>query len=394
MRFLSYLTTLLIIVLLSACGGGGGNPGTPSGGGAVQQPLTIAAPSSVTVAPGAAAVYAISGGQTPYSAVSDNSSITQVAVDQANNLTVGGILEGTAKVQVRDAKSNLVEISVTVSSGPAVALFTTAPNPLSMAPSTTQSFSIGGGKAPYVVFSDKVSVATVTVNGSVLRINAIAVGAANLKISDALGATLSVVVNVASSGVALSVSPTTASAFVNTVVEVMVVGGIPPYRVGGSIPSAVTAVFDVNDPSKLLVTPLLVSSGLDITILDSQNASTKFTLTGINGQPTIRLSPNALTVSETSRVPIVLTVFGATGAVTAFSSDLSLFNTSVSSDNQVITVTQMSRCVAADTAVTITVVDTNRALATSVITVKDNGNGSPLAVVGPPAIPAGNCPLP
>lgn len=398
MKLLKYAMGLAFVAALTACGGGGGNPGTPSGGSGVLQPLVVAAPSAVTVAPGAAAVYAISGGQTPYSAVSDNASITQVAVDQANNLTIGGMLEGTALVQVRDAKSALVALTVNVSAGPAVALYTTAPNSLNMAPATTQSFSIGGGKAPYVVFSDKVSVATASANGPVLEIKAIAVGVANLKITDSLGAVTSIAVNVASTGVALAVSPTTASAFVNTGVEVVIVGGTPPYRVGGSIPSAVSAVFSVSDPSRLLVTPLLVSSGLDITILDSQNASAKFTLTGIAGQPTIRLSPNALTVSETSRVPIVLTVFAATGTVTAFSSDLSLFKTSVSSDNKTITVTQMSRCVPADTDVAITVVDANRATATAVITVKDNGNTS-AAIAGdltadPPVlpVPANNCP--
>lgn len=398
MKLLKYAMGLAVVVALTACGGGGGNPGTPSGGSGVLQPLVVAAPSAVTVAPGAAAVYAISGGQTPYSAVSDNSSITQVAVDQANNLTVGGILEGTALVQVRDAKSALVSLTVNVSTGPERALFTTAPSSLSMVPATTQSFSVGGGKAPYVVFSDKVSVATANVNGSVLVVNAVAAGVANLKISDFLGATTSVAVKVESSGVALSVSPTTASAFVNTAVEVVIVGGTPPYRVGGSIPSAVSAVFNVNDPSRLLVTPLLVSSGLDVTILDSQNASAKFTLTGIAGQPTIRLSPNALTVSETSRVPIVMTVFGGVGAVNAFSSDLSLFTTSVSSDNKTITVKQMFKCVATDTPVTITVVDANRALADAIITVKDNGNtsaaiaGDPTAVPPVLAVPANNCP--
>ena len=399
MKYFKYVVGLVLAVALAACGGGGGNPGTSSGGAGVPQPLVVAAPSVVTVAPGAAAVYAISGGQTPYSAVSDNTSITQVAVDQANNLTVGGVLEGTALVQVRDAKAALVALTVNVSAGPSRALYTTAPNSLSMAPTTAQSFSIGGGKAPYVVFSDKVSVATATASGSVLSINAIAVGAANLKISDSLGATTNVAVNVASSSVALSLSPTTASVYVNMAVEVSIIGGTPPYRLGGSIPAAVLASVAGN---KLTITPLLVSSGLDISVLDSQNETVKFTLNVIDGQPTIRLSPNALSVSEINTVPIVLTAFGATGTVAAFSSDLSLFSTRVSIDNQLITVTQMSKCVATDTPVTITVVDANRALATAIITVKDNGNiSAAVAAVpagpggvpaGTPAVPANYCP--
>lgn len=367
MSLLKYVIGLATVVALTACGGGGGNPGTTTN----EQVLKVAAPSAVTVAPGAAVTYAISGGVKPYSAVSDNSTVTEVAISPDNNLIVGGVLNGTAKVQVRDAKLNLVEIGVTVSAGPVVALFTTAPSPVNMAPSTTQSFSIGGGRAPYAVFSDNVSVATVTVNGSVLTIKAIAAGTAGLKISDALGAVTTVAVNVASNGVALSVSPTSASVFVDMTVEVFIVGGTPPYRVAGGIPSVVNTVFDINQPNKLLVTPLLVSSGLDITVLDSQDASVKFTVTAIAGQPTIRLSPNALTVAETSRTPIALTIFGATGTISVFSSDLTLLNTTVTGNT--ITVSQ-SGCVASDTPVTITVVDAARASATSVITVKDNGN--------------------
>lgn len=385
MSFINRLAVgLAMAAALTACGGGGGNPGTSSGGGTVL-PLKLAAPSSVTIAPGAAAVYGISGGQTPYTTASDNPNIVKAAVDQNSGLTVGGVLEGVAKVQVYDAKLNSVEITVNVSAGPAVGLFTTAPSPLNMAPSTKQSFSIGGGKAPYIVFSDKVSVATAIVNGTALEITAIAVGTANVKITDALGAPVNVAVTVASTAGVLAVTPDTASAYVNTVVEVAITGGIPPYRVAGGILSA--AQTSING-STLTITPLLVSSGLDISILDSQNQTAKFTLTVIAGQPTIRLSPNALTVSERQTQSIALTVFGATGEVKAFSSDLTLFTTAV--NGNAITVNQIARCVGTDTSVTITVVDASRALATSVITVKDNGNIA--AVVGPPAVPGSDCP--
>lgn len=381
MNFLKYVMGLAVAAALTACGGGGGSPGTISGSGAAK-PLAVAAPSSVTVAPGAFVSYAVTGGQSPYSAVSDNTTITQVAITDDNYLTIGGILEGTSKVQVRDAKSSLVEISVIVSAGPVVALYTTAPGTVNMAPptattSSTQSFSVRGGTAPYVVFSDKTSVATATMTGSVLEIKAVAVGVATLKISDAVGASVSVVVNVASTGVPLSVSPTSASVFVDMAVEVFVIGGTPPYRVAGGIPAAMSTAFEIVDgkqTNKLIITPRLVGT-FDVTILDSQDASTKFALTVISGQPTIRLSPNAVTVSEKDTQPIILTVFGASGTVTAFSSDLYKLTTSVSSDNKTITVTTgTSRCVIGDYQVTITVVDANRSSASAVITLKDNGS--------------------
>ena len=389
------MLSVSLITALVACGGGGGSAGTTSGGGVLVQILSVAAPSALTIAPGAAASYAVTGGQAPYSAVSDNSTISQVAIGAGNSLTVGGVAEGTSKVQVRDSKSALVEITVTVSAGPAVPLFTTAPSPLNMSPGSNQTFRVVGGKAPYVIASDKLSVATVTLDGSSFRLNAVAIGVANLKITDSLGASVNVAINVASRGVALSVSPTTVQVFVDMPVEFFIVGGTPPYRVAGGIPAVLSTAFDANNPSKLLVTPLLVSSGLDITILDSQDASAKVTITAIAGQPTTRLSPNALTVSERDRNPISLTVFGSSGALTAFSNDLTLFSATVSSDNKVITVVGTGRCVGSDTVVTITVVDSNRAVAISSITVKDNGNISP-AITDPVTgvvTPANNCPL-
>lgn len=371
MRFLTRLTTLLIAVLLSACGGGGGSPGLSSG-----PKLSTAAPSTLIVPVGSANQYVISGGSAPYFVKNTDAAI---AVGWVNNqtLTIGATNGGTTTVSVVDSGGSQVDIAVTV--GSSTALYTTAPSSFTMAPNTTQTFKVGGGAGPYSVSSSNTSMVSVALNGSDLAISGVTIGSATLQIRDSAGATLSVSVTVGA--VPLALSPTSASAFINSVVEVVVVGGTPPYRVGGYIPSAVSVIHDVNDPNKFLVTPLLVSSGLAITILDSQNSSAIFTLTVISGQPSIRLSPNALTVSEISRSPIALTVFGATGAVNAFSSDLTLFTTAVttavSSDNQTITTITLNpqnRCVLADTLVTITVIDANRAVATSLITVKDNGN--------------------
>ena len=391
MIFFKYIPSLALTVVLAACGGGGGSAGTSSSGTVVVAPLQVAAPGALTIAPGAAASYAITGGQAPYSAVSDNSTITQVAVGLGNSLTVGAVTEGTTKVQVRDAKSAVVEITVTVSAGPTVPLFTTAPSALNMALKAEQTFRVVGGKAPYVIASDRLSVATATLIGSSFEVKALAIGVANLKITDSLGATLSVTVNVVSSGVALSVSPLTAQVFVDMPVEFFIVGGTPPYRVAGGIPSVLRTAFDSNNPSKLVVTPLLVSSGLDITILDSQDASTKVTVTAIAGQPTFRLSPSALAVSEKDGSAIVLTTFGASGQLSAFSSDLLLLSATVSSDNKTIRVERFNRCVALDTVVTITVVDANRAAATSLITIKDNGN-TPDVTVGGVTTLGNSCP--
>ncbi len=350
------------------------------------RPLYTTATSSITVAPGlsGAQTYSVGGGAGPYIATSSNVSVASVVLT-GDSMKVTGISAGSTNLVIMDSLGAMVTVNVTVPTVSNLALFTTAPASVTVAIGASPAYSVGGGTGPYTATSSNTSVATVSLVGSNLTVNGLAAGIASVVLRDSAGASTTVAVTVVSTAGVLAVTPDTASAYVDTVVEVAITGGVPPYRVAGGILSA--AQTSING-STLTITPLLVSSGLDISILDSQNQTAKFTLTVIAGQPTIRLSPNALTVSENQAQAIALTAFGATGAVNAFSSDLTLFTTAV--NGNVITVNQIARCVATDTAVTITVVDASRAFATSVITVKDNGNTP--AVVGPPAVVASNCP--
>lgn len=476
MKLLKYLTALAVVMALTACGGGGGSAGTVSGSGAAlpDVPLSVAAPSSFTVAPGGASSFAITGGLQPYSAVSDNSTISLVAIDSNNRLTVGGLLEGTTqvqvrdaraavvsltvnvnsglvfsvaapspvtvapggtasfaisggqkpysavsdnpaitivavdannrltigggllegatRVQVRDARAAVVSLSVNVSAGQTVALFTTTPSVLTITPGSTQTFTVGGGKAPYVVTSANTSVATASLAGSVLTINALKVGSTNLRISDALNAVIvpGITVNVAGVDGVLAISPSTAStAIIGDRFQATITGGVPPYRASVGNLNVATAVFDPSNRNLLIITPTQTGQTV-ITIFDSENKSVPFNLTANAGQPTFRLSPSVLSISERDTQTFVLNAIGASGALNAFSSDLTLLTVSVTENStNTFEVTPVRRCVAVDTPVTITVVDANRALATSVVTVRDNGN---TPAVG--ATPANNCPPP
>lgn len=173
--------------------------------------------------------------------------------------------------------------------------------------------------------------------------------------------------------VPLSISPSTASTYVGTVVDVVVTGGTPPYRVGGGIPIAASVVQDPNNENKFKVTAKAISDGLDISILDSLDSSAKFELTVIQGEPIIRLSPSVLTVSELDLRPIIFTVFGATGNVTAYSTDLAQFSAVVADvrnadGTTTVTVTPVTRCLGGG-GVGITVVDETTAQATATISV-------------------------
>jgi hypothetical protein len=383
MKFINYLAAIWLTLFLVACGGGGGNPGLPTG---LSNPVKTTAPATITLSAGATQNFSIISGRAPYQISSSNLQVA-VAAMNGSGFLLGGVSNGVANIVITDAAAQSITIEVTVRS--AVALYTTAPSSLTMVPRASREFVIGGGQPPYTVVSDNTLVASTdgSVN-TVLRINSNKIGTTNIKISDAVNATANIRLTVSSGSVALAISPASASTFVNFPVDVVVIGGNPPYRVGGLIPAAAEVVQDPVDNTKFTVTPFLVSSGLDISFIDSENAVVKFTLTVNAGQPTFRLSPNTLSVSEVFRIPFNLTAYGSTGAISAFSSDLTLFSVTVSGNT--VKVTPRAKCVAENTDVTISVVDSSQAYATAIITVIDNGNTA--EVVGPPAVAASNCP--
>ena len=96
------------------------------------------------------------------------------------------------------------------------------------------------------------------------------------------------------------------------------------------------------------------------------------------------LSPVAWTISENNSAAVNLTITGGNGPFQVFTSNTVLSSVSGSSpqitnpltfDGRIVTValgTQANRCVAADTLITITVIDSLNKSTTSTMTIKDN----------------------
>lgn len=401
MRFITYLSTLLLAVFLSACGGGGGSSGTPSG---TKTQVKTTAPEALTLAVGASQGFSITGGVYPYQVSSSNTQVSNAGVDE-RNFWIGAVSSGTATITVTDAAAQVTSIKVTVAN--LGELYTTAPEALVMTPgSSAREFVIGGGQPNYTVFSDNTDIAVVDgSSGSVLKITAKKVGTANIFVSDSATpkkTSVKIAVTVKSLFV-LSVSPTTVTTFVAMPTEVYVTGGTPPYRVRGSIPAAINVepkagFTGLTDPTTFVVTGTLAGT-FDVGFIDSQNVEAKVNLTVQDGTPVIRMSPSALSISELDTQVISLTYYGATPA-NVFSSDLTLVTVPANPlTTKTFTVKPTGKCVSADQGVTITVVDANKSLSTSVITIKDNGNVAAVPAVpasgstpGTPAIPGSNCP--
>jgi hypothetical protein len=322
-------------------------------------PLATTAPSSVTLAIGAAGAqtYQVTAGSGPYTATSSNVSIVTAKLGSDNSLLLTGVSTGTAQVAVRDRFGAITSIPVTVTAASNQALFSSAPPALTIAIGAAPTYLIGGGSPPYIATSSNTSVASVSLAGGNLTITGIAAGSATVLVRDNAGATLSLAVTVG--GGALTVNPSSATALVGDVLVAKVTGGQAPYS--AVVSNANVANASIANDGTLTVTVKQQSTSVPVLISDSTGLTTSFALSSTAGQPSIQLSPSSLSVSELSGDVITLKVYGAQGAISAFSSD---------------TGSKGNRCVTADTKVTISAVDSAGALATSVITITNSASAT------------------
>ncbi|MDB5944800.1 MAG: hypothetical protein JWQ13_4366 [Ramlibacter sp.] len=341
------------------------------------QPLFTTAPAAVTLGIGSAGAqtYKIGAGSGPYTATSSNVNVVTATVGTDNNLLLTGVAAGTATVTVRDNFGTTVNIPVTVDGGVKLPLFSSAPSAVTIAIGSSASYLIGGGTAPYMATSSNTNVATVTLStGGNLTINGVAAGAANILIRDAAGATLTLAVTVG--GGTLTVNPSSATALIGDVLVAKVTGGRAPYTAVVSNQSVADATIGAD--GVLRVTLKQQAASVPVLITDANGLSTSFTVTSSAGQPSIQISPMTLAISELSTEAVTLRVYGASGTISAFSSDTSLLQATASNDTVTVnTGSKGTRCVTADTPVTISVVDSTGALATSVITIRNSTVSGP-----------------
>ena len=377
MRRLSYLISFLMAIFIAACGGGG-SPGLSSG---AQPPtFSVTAPATLTLQVGLSQKFAIQGGVKPYYVISTDPAVAIGWIGGDDFVSVGAIVPGKATITVLDDKGTKFDMAVT--SGSSTAFFTTTPTTLTIAPaaSAAQTYALGGGTPPYTAVSNFPRIASVAVNGNNVTIignpvgeqDPVATASATVSFRDAAGATLSSAVTVATSKLTLSL--TTAQAYLGDVVVATITGGTPPYRAQSGLDGIVTAV--ITNGNRLEMTLERLASPAVVSVFDANNQRADVSLTIIDGAPGIRVSPAALTVSENDAAPILLTTYGVStaGAPTVFSSDPTLLQASYS--NKVITVvtgTRRTRCVdAGGASATISIVDSAGHIGTSTITIKDN----------------------
>nr|WP_315484165.1 hypothetical protein [uncultured Undibacterium sp.] len=353
-------------------------------------PLFTTASATIVIAPSTSPSFTIGGGRAPYRVSSSNASILTATVSGAN-LTLNGVVKGTAQVIVTDSAGATVTINVTVGTGTITPLFTTAPGSVTVVAPASATYSIGGGTAPYTATSSNVAVASVTSSESGFAVKGESSGTAQVIIRDSLGASVTVSVTVtAAASVPLEVLPGDSTGAVGDTLTFNISGGSSPYTISNNNPSIATVI----QTGSVFTAKLLNVGATKVSIIDAQNKSIEVTITATASNSLLRISPASITVGEDSTNDIGLTIYGGTGPYRAFTSDLVLSSVPAGSIAQVATGTifnvglgsKTNRCLnVIDTtgtiirggvyAITITVVDSNGASATTTLNIKDNGKG-------------------
>jgi hypothetical protein len=258
--------------------------------------LFSTAAADVTIDVGAGNTYKVGGGTTIYSVSSSNLSVAKAVITD-NDLVITGVAVGKTVVIVRDSIGGTLSINVTVGSGVPLALFTTAASDIVVAPGTSPSFTIGGGRAPYLVSSSNASVLTASVSGGTLNLKGVLVGTAKVVIVDAAGANLTINATVGK-GAVVPLFTTAASSItmaINAAATYGISGGTEPYTATSS--NSGVATVDVSGAS-YVVTAKAVGTA-QIVIRDSVGATVTV----------------AVTVSSAAVSPLDVVPGDSTGAV-------------------------------------------------------------------------------
>ena len=389
MKYLKFLFTCLVAGALTACGGAGGADPLVN-----VTSLHTSAPSVVTLAAGVASSnYTIGGGTAPYTASSSSTSIVSVSVS-GSAMVFTGVGAGTAQVAVQDAAGATVSTTVTVTAGASGTLFTTAPAAITIATGATPSYAIIGGTAPYTAASSNVSFVATNVSGASLNIAGKAAGSANVAVTDSVGDVLTIAVTVtpvATSPLAvIPGGPITAN--VGDVLNFIVSGASPPYAIGVNNPSVASVSASSVATSGGTFTATMRNVGAtSVSIIDQLGQVTTLSLTVQAPSALLRLSPSAVQVGEDFNGPIVFSIYGGTAPYTAYTSDLRLSSVTINGSVTPATFTVSTglngtRCInPVDGSgnyvvnglypITLMVVDSLGASATSVLTIEDNGRG-------------------
>ena len=219
--------------------------------------LSSSAGTSVSLMPSQTFTTTISGGEKPYTVVSDKPAIATATIDAEGRLVVTGVGAGDAVVTVTDSVGNLVVVNVNVQA----AVLTLSPSSGSGNSGGQLSFNVSGGKGPYTAASDNTSVARTSVNGGTVTVDLLAPGSAKITVTDSIGTVQTYTVTV-KAPVVIVTGTTSITEKNNGTLTLAIKGGTAPYtaaltRADQALFNATvveTASVDNTDPAKPVTT--------------------------------------------------------------------------------------------------------------------------------------------
>jgi hypothetical protein len=360
-----------------------------------QQGTFSISPREVAVQPGATLPLALTGGSPPFSATSLSPNIAGVTVS-GSTLTVTGVAEGSnAEIRVFDSRnvtqSALVTVAAPMPSASGQRLAVNWPANLALRPNNSVTYTIAGGTPPYSVKTTKsaadttphTSVLSGIVRNGALMLQAGMAGNALVTVTDSAGASIAQQIYVQTTSAPLALLKSAVTGIQYTTEDVVIAGGMPPYRVvttntnliaNGTLVDANGNVVESGDI--LRVSMLNVGGPTTLTVKDSEGSTASVAVTVGAVLSNMSLSPSAMTISELLRVSFPIRVIGGRAVARnylVFSSHPNLLTPSVQANSDIITVTPVNLCVDLTTPVVITVIDETGATAAATITVQDNG---------------------
>ena len=352
-----------------------------------------ASPKVLFIQTGSSADVLLSGGSGKFDVAVANTGIANVVLTGNTMRVTAGSMAGATTVTVRDQadQGKTVSISVTVTSG-AVGALVASPSTLGIQSGATADVLLSGGSGKYDFAVSNSAVANAVLAGNKLTVTAgTTTGSATVTVRDQADATRSVVISVTvTTGPApvkpMTASPSAATGSVQETLQFLLQGGTGPYSVVVSNPSVASVTLPVVGN---LVNVLLLQAGqATLVVTDANGQTLNIGVTSNQAQQaSLRFAPSAFEIGEDSLQPVALTVFGGTPPYRAVTSDLTLSGVAVNGNEFTVGLgTRGNRCInPVDTSgtyipsgaypVTLTVIDSGGAFATSVMTIRDNGSG-------------------
>lgn len=356
----------------------------------------VVLPATARVRTGATMQLALEGGSGSYVVSSDHPSVATATASGSVVVVMGGTLTGDAVITIRDQSdtSKVVTLPVKVFSdnNPGSTVLMASPQTLDIAAGFSADVLLNGGSGSYDFAMSNSAVANAALAGNKLTVTAgTTTGSATVTVRDQADAARSVVISVTvTAGPApvkpMTASPSAATGSVQENLQFLLQNGTAPFKVVDSNPSIADVISGPNDNPVIVKLKQAGKTTLVVTDFNGQTLNIEVTSNQAQ-QASLRFAPSAFEIGEDSLQPVVLTVFGGTPPYRAVTSDLPLSGVAVNGSEFTVGLgTKGNRCInPVDSSgkyipngaylVTLTVVDSGGAFATSAMTIRDNGRG-------------------